>query len=166
MTLSKRALTRKVRARAKNCTKCGGEVTHGLKHPWCDKCRSERENKSKELYGDWETPEQPKKPIGPPRSLKDRGWGARSYRKVTAGPDTLGPGVSSFGGGGGGGGGMGSSPGGSSNSAANPGYTGAPPSPTPDTIHNWKCPICKRGQPNGSDLRDHLWDEHNVRDIG
>ena len=84
-------------------------------------------------------------------------------RKVIAGPDTLGPGISSFGGGGSGSGG----PGGSNNSnAANPGYTGAPPSPTPDTIHNWKCPICKRSQPNGSDLRDHLWDIHDVRDIG
>lgn len=82
----------------------------------------------------------------------------KSLRKV-AGPDTLGPGVSSMGGGGGMSGGAG---------GANPTYTAGPSIAAPDGIGSWKCnyPGCRRMFSNGGDLRDHLWDDHKIKDIG
>jgi|GEM_PF-5240980 len=79
-----------------------------------------------------------------------------------ADPNAYGGGVAPMAGGGN------STGGGASGGQVNPNYTAGPSIAAPDGIGNWKCqfPNCRRTFSNGGDFRDHLWKDHEVRDIG
>jgi len=79
----------------------------------------------------------------------------KSYYKVAA-PDAYGGGVSPMGGGG------------TSGGQVNPSYTAGPSIAAPDGIGSWECkyPGCRRVFSQGGDLQDHLWDDHQIKDLG
>lgn len=80
----------------------------------------------------------------------------RAYFRVKAEPNAFGGGVSPMGGGGG--------PGGSG--GANSATAGPTSGVSSDSIKQWRCPICRRVQPDGGALHDHMQDVHQIRDIG
>ena len=79
-----------------------------------------------------------------------------------AGPDAFGAGISPMSGGGSAGGQ------GASGGQVNPSLMGPPPASTPTSMKPWRCPIpgCRRVLPSGRELHDHMWDEHEVQDVG
>lgn len=85
----------------------------------------------------------------------------QSHRKI-AEPNAYGGGVAPMAGGGN------SMGGGASGGQVNPNYTAGPSIAAPDGIGNWKCkfPRCRRTFSNGGDFRDHMYEDHDVVDIG
>ena len=157
------------------CERCGGGPaanTEGGR--LCRNCRHEdwkKEQKAKKGYR--KTAEEDCPDCGKSYCEDCRDWhcgcaqerserAERKSRRKTAGPDAFGAGVSPMSGGGSAGGQ------GASGGQVNPSLMGAPPAATPTSTKPWRCPHpgCRRVLPSGRELRDHMWDEHEVRDVG